>query len=326
MRLRLTLLSALVLTACASGGDGGGGRLDSGMGGRIAPDASPSEDAGPTEDANLPRVDGGMSGCGPGQHACGAGCVDDLANEPANGCRLGCGEPCPTPPDGTASCSADGMCSSGECEPPAMLVDGECVCTPMDCDGLGAMCGAPDDGCGTPLDCGTCADGGTCVGGSCGCMPDMDEANGSRAEADARPFLAVLNDSDDDEVTFTMFTIDSAADEDWYRVDVEDGADGGAPVIEVELSGIPSGSNYDLSAFWTCDEGTPGEDCDAGMPDSELGFGCSSNSSGTTSELVIIDSWCGMRFSGDPGVLYVRVRPATVGGTCEPYTLRIKAR
>ena len=96
-----------------------------------------------TPDSGTPREDAGTPlECEAGQHRCGAGCIDDLANEPANGCRLGCGEPCPTPPDGEASCDEDGACVVA-CPPPFRLEGGECVCTPMDCTALGAMFSLP---------------------------------------------------------------------------------------------------------------------------------------------------------------------------------------
>lgn len=310
-RFASTLLACLTLSACAGGGGGG--------------DAGTGEDDASTPTLDAGRRDSGGGACASGQHRCGGGCIDDLPNEPENGCRYGCGEPCPTPPDGEAACDDSGTCTFA-CPPPFHRVGTECVCTPRTCTELGFMCGAPDDGCGSPLDCGSCTGGGVCMTGRCSCPPDAREPNDSRLEVNGQPVLATMNDADDTDLTFESFNIHAAGDVDWYRFDVDDGSDGGAPVLSVWLDDIPAGSNYDLSAFWTCDDGTPGEGCNAGMPDHEIGFGCSSNSSGTTSEFVEIDSWCGHTFGGDPGTLYVRVTARSFGGSCAPYTLRVMAR
>ena len=88
-------------------------------------------------------------------------------------------------------CDEDGDCASGHC----IEVDGALLCTarcddeacpeetwdcveveggdliclppapcqPTDCETLGAMCGAPDDGCGEDLDCGTCGANADCT-------------------------------------------------------------------------------------------------------------------------------------------------------------------
>lgn len=306
--LRLLALSASLLVACATGAGAGGDGSTAQM------DAGPDE---PDEDG------GGTALCDEGQHRCGGGCIDDLENLPENGCRFGCGEPCPTPPDGMAACDEAGLCTIG-CAPPFHLEGTECVCTPNTCDDIGYTCGAPDNGCGTPLDCGACDGDGVCMDGTCSCPEDDREPNDSTLAADGQPFLAQMNDADGTELTYREFNIAAPDDVDWYRFDVDDGSDGGAPVISVWLDDIPAGSDYDLSAFWTCDDGTPGEGCNSGATDREIGWGCSSNSSGTTSEFVEIDSWCGHTFGGDPGVLYVRVTAPRWGGSCAPYSLRVR--
>src|SRR5690606_29811798 len=121
--LRLLLLATLV-TGCAGGGGGDAGSLDDG--------GAPPRDAG--------RRDSGGGACPAGQHRCGAGCIDDLPNEPENGCRTGCGEPCPTPPAGEAACDESGACTFA-CPPPFHREGTECVCTARTCAELGFMCG-----------------------------------------------------------------------------------------------------------------------------------------------------------------------------------------
>lgn len=299
-------LTLLLLSSCAEGGSG----RDSGPG-----DTGPLFDAGPDD------PDTGPVGCGTGQHACGGGCIDDLANQPANGCRLGCGEPCPTPPDGEAACNAEGACTFA-CPPPFTEVGGECVCEPDTCDDIGYMCGAPDDGCGGTLDCGACSSG-ECTDGVCGCPRDAREPNDSFAAADGAALLADIP-NEDWLMTYRMFTIHDAGDEDFFRFHVEDsGVVDSDPVIEVTLDGIPTGSNYDLAIYYVCDEGGNDSTCDAGALDRTRGVGCVSSSSGTMSETVRLDVECTPTLSTvDSGTLYVRVTSPTFGGMCQPYELR----
>lgn len=304
LRLSLLLLSLVVAIGCADGGSVG---VDSG---------STRRDAGPRDDA-------GSGECPSGQHGCGGGCIDDLENLPENGCRVGCGEPCPTPPDGVAVCTDEGMCAFG-CEPPFRLVDGECVCAARTCEDMGAMCGAPDDGCGATLDCGACPGDGVCTDGVCGCPLDAQEPNDSFVTVDAAPLLADIP-NEDWSMAYTSFGIHAADDVDIYRFHVDDsGAFNPEPTITVDLTGIPTGADYDLSAFWVCDEGGNDSTCESGASDNERGIGCSSTSSGSTPERVVIAVECTPTAStNDSGTLYVRVSPSTHGGACTPYDLSI---
>ena len=299
------LLCACLLAACAEGGTDGDGGVDA--------STPPPGDSGV-------RRDSGPTGCPSGQHDCGGGCIDDLDNEPANGCRLGCGEACPTPPDGEAACAEDGTCTVG-CTPPFRLVDGECVCEARTCEDMGVMCGAPEDGCGMTLDCGTCMGEGSCIDGLCACAPDAEETNDSSTTA---PMIDSAPDENTWERTYDMWNLDEADDEDWVRFSVEDtGLDN--PSITVTLDQIPMGSNYDLAAYYVCDSGGENSSCGAGMPDNMIGNGCASASSGTTSETVRIDADCDSAFSSnDSGSLFIRVTSSTWGGSCAPYRIRIR--
>ncbi len=314
LRATLALALALASSACATGSGGGGGN-DGGTSG--ADGSTTRHDGGSTQH------DGGSGVCASDQHRCGGGCIDDLPNEPENGCQFGCGEPCPTPPDGAAACGTDGLCTFS-CPAPFHQEGTECVCTPQTCDDIGYTCGAPDDGCGTPLDCGACDGDGVCTDGTCACPEDDQEPNDSKLAAETHPVLAMMTDSPDTDLTFSAFTTDAADDVDWYRFHIDDGSDGGAPVISVTLRGFPTGSDYQLSAFWTCDSGTPGEGCNAGATDTEVGYGCTANTAGDPAT-VTIDSWCGHTLSGDPGVLYVRVTPMRWSNSCDAYTLDVSA-
>lgn len=309
-RFATTLLACLTLSACAGGGGGG----DTGAGEDDA--STPTLDAG--------RRDSGGGACASGQHRCGGGCIDDLPNEPDNGCRYGCGEPCPTPPDGEAACDDSGTCTFA-CPPPFHRVGTECVCTPRTCTELGFMCGAPDDGCGSPLDCGSCTGGGVCMTGRCSCPLDEREPNDSRLAIDAQTFLDTMSDADDRTAVW-MFGLHSASDVDWFKIAVVDDTDccwptSNNPNITVTLDDIPSESNYDLAAYYVCASGGDSTTCSSGMEDNMIGRGCASASSGTTIETVGLDTDC----SGDDdsGTLYVRVTSRSWGGSCAPYRLTI---
>jgi hypothetical protein len=300
--LRSMLLCFLVVgtTACAGGG---GEELD----------------AGPTTADSGPEPDSGPSGCPDGQHLCGGGCIDDLENLPENGCRLGCGEACPTPPDGTASCNDDGECTFA-CEPPFSEMDGMCVCMPRTCEDMGYMCGAPDDGCGNPLDCGACDGDGVCMDGVCSCPLDDQEPNDSRLAIDG---MVDAIPNEDWTAEYTGFSIHAADDVDWLAWDVSDsGTFDSNPTIQIDLGGIPDGSNYDLAAYYVCDEGSEETTCAAGATDNMVGHGCAASSSGTTIERVTLEVDCGRGLNtNDDGTLYVRVTAPEWGGSCMPYTL-----
>jgi hypothetical protein len=241
---------------------------------------------------------------------------------PENGCRLGCGEACPTPPDGDATCGTDGRCTF-DCEPPFRREGDECVCTPRTCEDAMYMCGELDDGCGTPLDCGSCGTG-DCIDGTCRCSPDGHEANDSSTTA---PNLGSFDDSDDpDDFILSDGTIDEMGDVDWYRFSITDGTDFGNPRLTVTLDQIPMGANYDVAAFYTCGGGSDASTCSMGTVDNTLGHGCAASASGTTAETVEIETECDHLSTDDGGSLYVRVRAASWAGQCAAYRLTLRVR
>lgn len=298
--LRGSLVVAWVLAVGCATGEGGGD------GGADVMDGGGQGDAG-TIDA------GGGGACPTGQHRCGAGCIDDLENLPENGCRLGCGEPCPTPSGGAAACDEAGMCTLG-CEPPFHMEDGECVCAPRTCEDIGYQCGAPDDGCGTPLDCGACDGDGVCTDGLCSCPKDEREPNDSTLGA---VMLGTMRDADDETRTWNEFNLHSARDEDWFKIEIRDEGWLGNPEITVTLDEIPPGSDYDLSAWYVCAEGGDQSSCTVGSP-------CSGRASGTTDESIFMNTDCARATStDDSGTLWIRIQSASWGGSCAPYRLQV---
>ncbi|MCB9591706.1 MAG: hypothetical protein H6719_03135 [Sandaracinaceae bacterium] len=309
-------LLTLLLAGCANGGPGGGG-TDAGGGG--------GSDAGATDGGGMTMIDaggggrdaGGMTGCGAGQHACGGGCIDDQENIPENGCRFGCGEPCPTPPDGAAACDAMGACTF-DCPPPFRRVGDECTCAPRTCMDWGYTCGAPDDGCGMPLDCGSCTGGGTCIDGACSCPPDDREPNDSRLTA---PRIGSATDAPDTNLVFDTFSLHEMGDEDWFIISVADDFDAGNPRVRVTLRGFPSGDDYDLAAYYICGSGGDSSTCSVGATDNMIGHGCTSTSTGATAETIEIATECSG--TDDGGDLVIHITPRTVSGMCGAYEIEV---
>ena len=315
--LPLVLLSLLgSAPGCADGGGGsgdtGGIRMDGGIPGD-APGSDARTDGG--------RRDGGSTSCPSGEHACGTGCIADLPNEPGNGCRLGCGEGCVAPAMGTPSCSASGTCDF-TCPTPFRREGDACVCAPSTCIDLGFECGAPDDGCGMPLDCGSCGSG-TCVMGHCGCAADSHEPNDGNSTASVFP--GDFSDASDPDITISGYNLDEMGDTDWIRLHVVDGFDGGNPRMTVTLDNVPVGADYDLAAFYDCDSGGENGSCNSGTPDSFVGRGCVNNTVGAGISSVEIASDCTGLGIDDDGTLYIRVTARTFEG-CGDYRLQVNIR
>ncbi|UJR87285.1 hypothetical protein [Sandaracinus amylolyticus] len=266
-------------------------------------DASVSRDA--ALDADVVDEDSSV-GCGPDEHECNGVCREDGENDPATGCRLGCGAPCPGGTD--AICEPDGTC-------------GLTACTPMTCEEQDAICGLVDDGCGRRRSCGTCdaTQGERCVSGMCVCEGDSNEPNDSPSAA---PALGAVDDSDDPPAMTIEGTIHTASDEDWYRVDVVDGGFDGNPIIVAEIVSAPAGPNYEIAAYYVCNAGGDTSRCTAGGSDNMLGRGCTS--AGVASDRVALDTECNT--TTDSGALYVRVRAAGWAGVCGGYSANIQVR
>lgn len=282
-----------------------------------AADVGATADTGPRRDTGPTMRDSSVT-CPSGQHRCGGGCITDQANDPANGCRLGCGEPCPTPATGVAACTTGGTCDF-TCEPPFHRVGDACTCAATTCDALHYECGSPDDGCGMPLDCGTCLGGAVCLTGHCGCMPDPHEENDDNSVA---TMAGTLVDSDNTTINLTDYTIDHMGDVDWIRLRVVDGTDGGSPRINVTLRNIPAGSDFDLGAWYVCDNNGSGTSCNTGTSDNMIGHGCTSVHPGNATEAVEIKTDCGF-LADASGTLYLRVIAPTFNAACTPYVIEL---
>jgi hypothetical protein len=190
----------------------------------------------------------------------------------------------------------------------------------MSCSDLHATCGAPDNGCGTPLSCGTCGTNSTCLEGACSCTPDANEPNDTASTPHS---LGTYNDADDDEMSFTDSSVHSMADGDWFSFNVVDGLDGGDPRITVTLDSIPTGSNYDMELFFACGPGGDSstvDDCTA-YTDGAGHNGCASRNSGVTREIATIIAHCSS--TDEDGVALVHVIPAAWVNTCNNYSLNV---
>lgn len=286
-----------------------------------ARDGGATTDAGPPMDTGVVVHRDAAVTCPTGQHGCGAGCIIDQANDPANGCRFGCGSPCPAPSTGVASCSTAGACDF-TCPSPFHREGNTCACTARTCMSMGYMCGAPDDGCGMPLNCGTCASGAMCLSGLCGCMPDTHEPNENKVVATRG---ADLSDGADSNVTLSDYTIDHMGDVDWIQFHVTDSVDGGDPHLTVRLYEIPSGSDYDLGVWYTCNNGRDASRCSVGTQDNTFGHGCTSSHPGIAEENVDLPTDCGTLANAD-GIVFIRVTALTFGGSCTPYKLDVHVR
>jgi len=311
--LSVVIALGLAPSGCAAGGGGGDGD-----GGRPLDGISTPRDGSTTDTS---RRDGGGGSCGTGEHACGTGCIDDLPNDPENGCRLGCGEACVAPTMGEASCSSAGRCDFA-CPTPFRREGDACVCAPSSCTTLGFECGAPDDGCGVPLNCGSCG-AGDCVEGHCGCAPDTHEPNDSNSTATVHP--GTFADGADPDVTIMGYGLDEMGDVDWLRVDIADSFDFGNPRMVITLDNVPVGADYDLAAFYVCDAGTDNGSCNAGTSDNFVGRGCTDDTVGTGTSRVEIASDCTGADIDDDGTLYIRVRARSFEG-CGNYRLVVNVR
>jgi hypothetical protein len=270
-------------------------------------------------DSAPPDAGGDGMACPVGMHECPSGCrPDDPSDNPATGCRLGCGEACPRPMGGMAVCSA-GRCDV-VCTAPYVRSGTSCVCMAQTCAMRGVMCGMTDNGCGTPLNCGMCATGQTCTDGQCICMPDDGEPN------DTDTMALSLGDFPTMPATTMMFTeyaLDAEDDVDFFRVRVQDNMTPMNPVMRVTLSNVPAGSDFELGAWFTCDNPPDASGCDRGTPDTTLGpVGCLGASAAGMDEVQIL-ARCDDSGEEKGGTLLIRVQATTWMNACMPYTLEI---
>lgn len=251
----------------------------------------------------------GSATCGAGQHACGTTCVADGANRPEVGCELGCGDACPTPDHGRATCSLAGTCDF-TCTDPYVRLDGACVLAA--CEDAGYACGALG-----ALDCGTCF-GATGCGADhqCAIPEDSREPNDSVAQAND---LGTFDDYDDPSLWIEDLSIHALSDEDWFQFRLLDGLDGGNPDTIIQLSNRMTqlgwlDSSHELTAWFRCDTADAGTSLACGewlttedensLSDPVLGVGCR-----VTARYVV---WADLEPScaglSDDGVVTFRVR------------------
>lgn len=260
---------------------------------------------------------GARPDCESGEHECGATCVEDMPNDPENGCRLGCGEPCDVPAGATATCTSAGRCDF-TCPTGATRMGNTCSCTPRTCAGAGAQCGAVDDGCGGTLDCGMCGEGQSCEMNICSCPTDDAEPNDVQAIAKD---LGELTDAPRTTRAFDAYTLHSTADVDWYRFVVSDGFDVGNPTVDITLSNMPAGADYDLGVWYVCNSGGDGSSCQRGRAEELVGRGCVSDADGSGNERVVLEASCSG--TNESGQVLVRVRTQRPADACGAYRLDV---
>ncbi|MCB9729391.1 MAG: hypothetical protein H6744_20050 [Deltaproteobacteria bacterium] len=259
-------------------------------------------------------------------------------------------------------CTAPDACKLGVCTGTAYSCNDELVCTEDFCDGLGGCQHFPapgfcniggvcrSDGETNPsnpcqicqpavdakgwlsVDGKPCVDGDACTtsdicqAGVCAgtVITDDDEPNASLGAAKAIPNTDDCTDWPGDAKT-RQATIYPTGDVDWFSFKHSDKT-GCDFYPQVEVSGIPSGTNYQLCAYFKCADGSTSLSCDTGTASTSGGLsGCCSNLSGSQSERVKLNPSCdcGTFCFDDTGTVYVEVKAAPgSGASCNSYTLR----
>lgn len=148
------------------------------------------------------------------------------------------------------------------------------------------------------------------------CPADDYESNDTRETARELPSMQDHPDSTTDVVDLTVH---STADEDWFRIPIQDTGLGGDPVI----TAIVSSTSFEVSTWFLCDEGNPTLECQVGseadrISDGHIGYqeGCrgvdsepdSSGSDGGARVNFAVSTTDCSGTSDDNGMLYVRVR------------------
>ncbi len=282
-------------------------------------------------DAEPPPQPPSVIDCAPDQHACGTTCVAPQANDPAVGCTFGCGTPCAVPANAIGACTAGGTCDF-TCAAGLARVGGACVAAA--CEQAGYACGRLVDDTGAVFECGACTGAAQCgASHQCAIAPDAREDNDSLAHATD---LGNVNDADDPLLWIDDLSIDSPADEDWFRVHITDGFDGGNPDASIELLDRESrlgwlASAHELTVWFRCDTADAGSRVRCGewfstaaentLDDPALGTGC------TIDATYLVWSDVRPSCSGitDSGTVTMRIRKRTPprGDT---YDLRVDVR
>ncbi|MFT7622188.1 MAG: hypothetical protein ACI9WU_001356 [Myxococcota bacterium] len=223
-----------------------------------------------------------------------------------------------------------GSCSDGNsCTVSDQCVGGTCLGSAKDCDYLDDQCNngiCSSGSCIQSAKSGSCTDGNSCTtsdscsGGSCTGTPITDgfEPNNSYTGKHVNDVsdCAGLDES-------LAANIYPSGDEDWYWFQVSD--DTGCDVQPKVTLAVPSGANYQLCAYFECNNGEDVDlDCDTGTKVSgpKAGTsGCCSTNSGSQTETVRLKPSCSFLGTGDEsGYIDIRVYKSS-GNTCSNYTL-----
>lgn len=293
---RCLALSVLLVFGCSdgpgdmdAGDDSDAGGMDAGEMDAGADDAGADDAGGPT-DAGASDAGGG---CPMGQHMCPGGCVDDNPNDPAMGCRLGCGDPCMAPTGGTAACGTDGMCV-GECTPPGILEGDRCCGGALECSaGVNFLLACP--------------------------MPS-EEPNDDN-------LTARLVGTYDDEAASAEGIGNLAlpmGDVDFFRFNVTDSCCSLNTRVEVGVEASVADA-VELAAWVTCDAGTDSHTCD-GTSDTTNGFGCRTIATGSPLATGRLEFNLDCSGTTDEGAsVLVRVQPTASATMCLDYELTWRA-
>lgn len=248
---------------------------------------------------------------------CGGGGPDRCGTEPC--VPRDCGDPgaeCGMTTDG---CGTMLDCSDSMCAPDEICNgEGNCECISQTCESLAVDCGVYDN-CGGELDCGGCTGNGSCTAeGACVCEAD------TRADT---PEDARMGDAfTDDEKVQSDWTVDSM-DEDWWHWELPSSGGATEPLGTLTLDvtlGHDAMDTLDLEVRLdfdcsnaldrriTCPVGT--QVLSPSMP------GCRSSTVPPPKSVRLrYTTGVGCR----PAGFFVRVVPASVVPTCEPYELEI---
>ncbi|HPB96536.1 MAG: hypothetical protein BWY17_02853 [Deltaproteobacteria bacterium ADurb.Bin207] len=229
-------------------------------------------------------------------------------------------------------CTEDVCDGKGQCSNPiqssSCLIDGECKnsgdlnptnscqsCKPSSSQtAWTVLTGSCDDG-------DVCTVQDTCVEGVCVGQVQQDSHEPNDDLNSCTSFNAV-SDCDSYPKGSLEATLYGAGDEDWFTYTVSDNA---FCLIYPRVSlTVPTGSNFDLCAYYTCKNGgTLSLKCTHGTLSTGYGMsGCCSNNPGDAAENVRLTPTCSGGGFDDSGTVYVRVFNAEPTFTCAPYTLQ----
>ena len=226
------------------------------------------------------------------------------------------------------NCSDGDSCTTGD-----KCVGGQCVGTALNCTGLNDQCNTGVCVGGTCKaqpktascnDNDSCTSNDTCSNGVCGGTPMTDAYEPNNTYIGKA--ITNISDCDDSGKYSLSATLYPSGDEDWFYFKVSDNT--GCDVQpQVELA-VPSGVDYDLCAYFECNNGDDSSDLDCLTGTKVSGpkaktSGCCSTKTGSQSETVRISPSCSFLGTGDEsGYIDVRIYKKSGTATCTPYTLK----